>query len=158
MSRIEEVNVEKVVLEQCSDARLLDCHGRVTMPSDRIPTSDRKHQVGQPRLRSESEVRPYSCHARGGACLPTLFQESVDRENWYNMIMLVLGIHWQILELSARTGQRSEPIKCRDFVSWSTFSSKIATRKHPNFLLLGLTYSRDLRDLLCQTGTLSAAH
>ena len=132
--------------------------GRVTMPSDRIPTSDRKHQVGQPRLRSESEVRPYSCHARGGACLPTLFQESVDRENWCNMIMLVLGIHWQILELSARTGQRSEPIKCRDFVSWSTFSSKIATRKHPNFLLLGLTYSRDLRDLLCQTGTLSAAH
>ena len=158
MSRIEEVNVEKVVLEQCSDARLLDCHGRVTMPSDRIPTSDRKHQVGQPRLRSESEVRPYSCHARGGACLPTLFQESVDREKWYNMIMLVLGIHWQILELSARTGQRSEPIKCRDFVSWATFSSKIATRKHPNFLLLGLTYSRDLRDLLCQTATLSAAH
>ena len=158
MSRIEEVNVEKVVLEQCSDARLLDCHGRVTMPSDRIPTSDRKHQVGQPRLRSESEVRPYSCHARGGACLPTLFQESVDREKWYNMIMLVLGIHWQILELSARTGQRSEPIKCRDFVSWSTFSSKIATRKHPNSLLLGLTYSRDQRDLLCQTGTLSAAH
>ena len=97
MSRIEEVNVEKVVLEQCSDARLLDCHGWVTMPSDRIPTSDRKHQVGQPRLRSESEVRPYSCHARGGACLPTLFQESVDREKWYNMIMLVLGIHWQIL-------------------------------------------------------------
>ena len=158
MSRIEEVNVEKVVLEQCSDARLLDCHGRVTMPSDRIPISDRKHQVGQPRLRSESEVRPYSCHARGGACLPTLFQESVDPEKWYNMIMLVLGIHWQILELSARTGQRSEPIKCRDFVSWSTFSSKIATRKHPNFLLLGLTYSRDLRDLLCQTGTSSAAH
>ena len=73
MSRIEEVNVEKVVLEQCSDARLLDCHGRVTMPSDRIATSDRQHQARQPRLRSESEVRPYSCHARGGACLPTLF-------------------------------------------------------------------------------------
>ena len=112
MSRIEEVNVEKVVLEQCSDARLLDCHGRVTMPSDRIPTSDRKHQVGQPRLRSESEVRPYSCHARGGASLPTLFHGSLDGGKLHNMLMLSTGIQWGVLELSARMGQQSEPIKC----------------------------------------------
>ena len=46
---------EKVVLEECSDARLWNCHGRVTVPSDGIPASDREHQVGQPRLPSESE-------------------------------------------------------------------------------------------------------
>ena len=105
MSRTEGMNVEKVVLEQCSDARLLDCHGRVTMPSDRIPTSDRKHQVGQPRLRSESEVRPYSCHARGGPCLPALFQGSVDLGKLYNMLMLLIGIRREILEVSAQAGQ-----------------------------------------------------
>ena len=57
---------EKVGLEQCSDA---NCHGRVTLPSDGIPASDREYQVGQPRLPSESEGRPHSCHAQGAACL-----------------------------------------------------------------------------------------
>ena len=72
--RTEGVDGEKVVLEQCSDARLLDCHGRVTVPSDRIPASDRGHQVDETRLPSEPEVRPHSCHAQGAACLPTQFQ------------------------------------------------------------------------------------
>ena len=53
--RTEGVDGEKVVLEQCSDARLWNCHGRVTVPSDGIPASDREHQVGEPRLPSESE-------------------------------------------------------------------------------------------------------
>ena len=154
--RTEGVDGEKVVLEQCSDARLLDCHGRVTVPSDGIPASDRGHRVDETRLLSESEVRPHSCHARGGPCLPALFQGSVDLGKLYNMLMLLIVIRREILEVSAQAGQRSEPIKCRGFVSWSTFSSKIATRKHPNFLLLVLTYSGDLRESSCQTATLSA--
>ena len=136
---------EKVVLEQCSDARLLGCHGRVTVPSDRIPASDRGHQVDETRLPSESEVRPHSFHARGVPCLPALFQGSVDLGKLYNMLMLLIGIRREILEVSAQVGQRSEPIKRRGFVSWSTFSSKIATRKHPNFLFFVSDHFCDLR-------------
>ena len=102
---------EKVLLEQCSDARLWNCHGRVTVPSDVIPASDREHQVGQPRLPSESEDRPHSCHAQGAACLPTQFQANNSLVKLYNVLTLTIVTHWEVLELSGRASQRSESIK-----------------------------------------------
>ena len=140
---------EKVVLEQCSDARLWNCHGRVTVPSDGILASDREHQVGQPRLPSESEDRPHSCHAQGAACLPTQFQANNSLGKLYNVLTLTIVTYWEVLELSAHASQQ-------DLTSWSTFSSKMATRKHPNFLLFASDHFCDLREYTCQTKSLLA--
>ena len=57
-------------------------------------------------------------------------------------VMLTIVIHWQFSKPSAQVSQQSKPIKYWDVTSWATCSSKIVTRKHPNFLLRILTSQR----------------